>query len=754
MSRAERFCAVLVFVSAMGAAFTAGAGEKRLYAVVIGNDQSLDKGVSPLSYADDDAAKYFELFKAMGARVALFAVLDPDAQKRFPAAAEASKPPRRRDVLRAVDRFFGRIEADKEDGRETHFYFVYSGHGNIGPNREGYINLLDARFRRSELYKEVIARSPADWNHLLLDACHSYFLVKKRGAKPDSQGDYRDVVKDFMRNEDLEHYPNVGVILAASSESETHEWSKWESGIFSHELRSAMLGAADVNRDGKVTYKEAASCVEAANAAVEDPKARLKVFFRPPPARVDLALVDLSLLKAKPVLEFPKGMEGRFHIQDSRGVRVADLHPSGEQNVGVHLLGKAPFFLRIRGMEAMVPESRAKVAVQDLTMRKYTASSKGSVEQSFRRHLYELPFGLGFFRGLTAAVQGAGPASGPRPDTAADAGTRIPPAQPPSGGEKLAVLDLTASGVDRSLAYNLSEVMADAAGRAGTYSVLSMTDIERLLAFEGEKQKLGCESDVSCLAELGGALGVDKLLTGSVGKIGSTYQVTLKLLDIVRADVLDRRTETVKGDESNLIDAVRLMTTVMLAGAGSGKGMLSLVVSVPGAAIMVDHRSVGYAPLSKPIELAPGKHRVTVQAPGYEPFAKDAVVPSGDSVDLVVALEPVAKPGGGMSLSTWGYVSLGVAAALGAGGAAAGVLARQSHDEFMKADDQNRALDLKDETDARALAANVLLGTAGTAAAAAMVLLIMDWVSDEAPSAGAAVLPSAGGALVTGVLAW
>ena len=372
------------------------------YAVIVANNQSLDEGVAPLAYAVDDGAKYLELFEAAGAQTALLASFDADSARRHPDAASVATPPRRADVLAATERMFAQIRADAQAGRETHFYFVYTGHGSLGPNREGYVNLADARFKRSELYREILARSPATFNHVILDACYAYFLVLKRGGK-DKEGDFRAAVRDFLRAEELASYPNTGVLLASSTDSETHEWSLWEAGIFSHELRSGLLGPADVDGDGLVTYAEAAAFIEAANAAIDVPKARLRVFYRPPPARKDVPLLDLAPLRAGPVptLEIEPEHVGQYYLEDSLGVRVADLHPTSEQSVRVALLGKAPFWLRTSEREALLP-AKAQVVASQLAFAPLSATAKGSVEQTFRKSLFLVPFGLSFYRGAVA----------------------------------------------------------------------------------------------------------------------------------------------------------------------------------------------------------------------------------------------------------------------------------------------------------------------------------------------------------------
>jgi hypothetical protein len=377
----------------------------QLFVLIVASNFSRDEDTTPLRFADDDGAKYFELFRAAGAETELLAVLDPDAQTRFPEAARAASPPSRGALAEAVSKLFQRMRAAQSAGAKTHFVFIYSGHGNMGANREAYFNLIDAKFSRKEFFHEVLAKSPASYNHILLDACNAYYMVSKKGEK-DKTGDYADAVRDFLRAEDLRQYPNTGVILAASSESETHEWSRFESGIFSHELRSALLGAADVNNDGKVTYAEAAACVEAANAGIEIPRARLKVFYHPPASNVDLPLMRLDRFEGNAAARvlFPKEMAGRYHVEDARGIRVADINYSPEQPVTLALPGAAPFFVRTETEESIIESSGTEVLASNLVFQPWTAASKGSVERSFRKHLYTVPFGMGFYRGALAML--------------------------------------------------------------------------------------------------------------------------------------------------------------------------------------------------------------------------------------------------------------------------------------------------------------------------------------------------------------
>src|SRR5688572_6878483 len=189
---------------------------QRRYALVVGNSTSLTPGVRALEFADDDAARYAELLDGMAERVRLLTVLDPDAQRIHPALASRAEAPSRKNVLGALGDFYRAMEKDRKDGHDVVFYFILIGHGEIGPGGEGFVSLLDAPFPRADLYEEVIARSPATTNHVIVDACNSYFLVNRRGAD-DSGPSRADAVESYLSREDLTSYPNTGVILSTSS---------------------------------------------------------------------------------------------------------------------------------------------------------------------------------------------------------------------------------------------------------------------------------------------------------------------------------------------------------------------------------------------------------------------------------------------------------------------------------------------------------------------------------------------------------
>ncbi|MDZ4224561.1 MAG: hypothetical protein U1D33_01500 [bacterium] len=131
---------------------------------------------------------------------------------------------------------------------------------------------------------------------------------------------------------------------------------------------------------------------------------------------------------------------------------------------------------------------------------------------------------------------------------------------------KIAIGNVTSKGAHPIVVRNIETVITDNVGSHAELDVINYEEIIAMLNLEEKKQMAGCESDVSCLAEIGGAMGVDKLITGSVGFLGENYIISLQLIDIQRAQVESRAQARVKqGDEKDFLEATDQATQRLIA---------------------------------------------------------------------------------------------------------------------------------------------------------------------------------------------
>lgn len=142
----------------------------------------------------------------------------------------------------------------------------------------------------------------------------------------------------------------------------------------------------------------------------------------------------------------------------------------------------------------------------------------------------------------------------------------------------IAIMPFDKRKLDAELPDTLTDSFQIQFARSSGRSVIGKTDIVAMLGLEKEKELAGCDEG-SCLAEIGGALGVRYIVTGRFAAVGRSYVITVKLIDVKRANVVVSDQENVSSDdEQALLDAVQKLSErfgaearkKMTAGNGTG----------------------------------------------------------------------------------------------------------------------------------------------------------------------------------------
>jgi len=357
-----------------------------MFALVVGVNHSVDPQMPPLRYADDDAARYEALFRAVGAHTRLLTSLDENTRRISPDAVERARPPRRAELDRAVAELAEEVAAARLRGRRPVFFFVYAGHGNVA-GTEAYLALEDARLTGPEIERAIIDRVHAETTHLVVDACYSYFLAYGRGP-----GGARRELHGFAPVEGLARRDDVGLLLSTTVARESHEWEGFQAGVFSHEVRSGLYGAADFDGDGQVSYRELAAFVSRANAAIPNERFRPEVFARPP--RNGGTLLDLRGGASRRLLVGAGAAADHYLLEDGRGVRLADFHNTLGHPLWIVLgASDVPLYLRRAsdGREVTLPLGLPLVDLAELPLEPPRFAARGAAHDAFSL-IFVLPF--------------------------------------------------------------------------------------------------------------------------------------------------------------------------------------------------------------------------------------------------------------------------------------------------------------------------------------------------------------------------
>jgi TolB-like protein len=203
-------------------------------------------------------------------------------------------------------------------------------------------------------------------------------------------------------------------------------------------------------------------------------------------------------------------------------------------------------------------------------------------------------------------------------------GTAVAQPAPGNGPEaaldkKIAVWRFDALGIEPELVARLETLFRNELGRLSKNPLPSRRDVERNITTDQQQ----CTGDEKCLSTIGKKLGVDIVITGTVGSVGNDYVLNIKAVDTATAKQVQRiQTDPLRGSPDELIEGVRVAAYKLLA-PNQLHGSLQVQTDIVGAEVKLDDKSLGKTPLPNlgvVSKLPLGKHKLQVQAPGYDPF--------------------------------------------------------------------------------------------------------------------------------------
>ncbi len=307
---------------------------------------------------------------------------------------------------------------------------------------------------------------------------------------------------------------------------------------------------------------------------------------------------------------------------------------------------------------------------------------------------------------------------------------------------RVAVLEIRPLATEAAKAELLSEIALTEASSMPGFDVIGKSDINSLIGFEKQKQVMGCSDDSACLAEVGGALGVDFIMVGSLGKIGNMYRIDLKLVETRKARVRGRIGTSVEGQEEKLVAAIQKAVQNLLGPLAPRSEPVATVEAPRKPAKETKEsreaqRSRQEASTADSrLEARPDKSR-----PGGDAQASITQVPSGGDVG-------VSQVAGSGSKRKWAYVSGGAGLALVLGGAVAGLSAKSA---FEKEKAASEAGDLKAYEDNKSKAKSMALVADGLYLTGVVGIGVGSWFwySGRPQHLALEVLPVPGGAVAS-----
>jgi len=209
------------------------------------------------------------------------------------------------------------------------------------------------------------------------------------------------------------------------------------------------------------------------------------------------------------------------------------------------------------------------------------------------------------------------------------------------------VFDLEAKeGAPTSAVVPLSESLRKELFNTKKFKVLDRKNMDVILKEQG-LHLMGCTSS-ECAVEAGRLLGVDKIVTGNIAKLGNIFYVSVTITNAETGEVESIADDQCRGDIEKLFGVIR-----KIAGKITGEIPAVLapeVLKVSGepadARISLDGSVLGSAP--QEIRVAPGTHKIEVTKPGYEPYTRKFRVAEGKSYRISYSLKKMVETAPGV----------------------------------------------------------------------------------------------------------
>ena len=188
------------------------------------------------------------------------------------------------------------------------------------------------------------------------------------------------------------------------------------------------------------------------------------------------------------------------------------------------------------------------------------------------------PLKVGQLISIPLAGQTAAPVSVVNPPAAA---SPAPGAATPSGSQKVkpsfpevalpkpawaienvALAGLSSTSISTNEATSLTEVLQNTLADTGYFRIRARSDIDAILKEQSFQKNQSCE-DPAYLVEVGKLLATRKMVGGSIGKVGNTYVLSLRMVNVETGEIEVSEQEEMDSDADYLIDLTKYVGRLM-----------------------------------------------------------------------------------------------------------------------------------------------------------------------------------------------
>lgn len=119
----------------------------------------------------------------------------------------------------------------------------------------------------------------------------------------------------------------------------------------------------------------------------------------------------------------------------------------------------------------------------------------------------------------------------------------------------IAVMPLTGQGVDESSALIATDALSDEFLKTRRVRVLERSQMESILKEQGF-QKSGYCDGAACAVQMGKLLSIEKIVVGTLGRIGSSYSLSVRIVDVGSGEIVGSVRRMQRGEIDQMVSDV------------------------------------------------------------------------------------------------------------------------------------------------------------------------------------------------------
>ncbi len=216
--------------------------------------------------------------------------------------------------------------------------------------------------------------------------------------------------------------------------------------------------------------------------------------------------------------------------------------------------------------------------------------------------------------------------------------------------ESIAVLNFEGTGISVSEAISLTDRFRTDLVRTNMVTVVERGQMENILK-EQDFQLSGCTSE-ECAVEVGQLLGVTSMVAGTIGKLGSTYIIDIRMIDVESGKITLSLKKDYRGEIDGLLPIITELAAELVGGSGRvltpgipvmRTTTISISSEPSGAVLMVEGVKIGVTPISDFEAIADHRYNFSFAQAGYARLDTAVSAASGQNFQLNASLIPVSS---------------------------------------------------------------------------------------------------------------